>query len=64
MNTLGPHDPGGDLPKIPGGTAIAHQVEIALKIPKTSKSEVEIRWHGAASGGRRAGPGRVRSPPW
>ena len=54
---------GGDLPKIPGGTAIAYKVENALKSPKTSKPEVEIRWHGAASSGRRAGHGRVRSPP-
>ena len=57
---------GGDLPKTPGGTAIANMVENALKspeIPKTSISEVEIRWHGVTSGGRRAGYGRVRSPP-
>jgi len=26
---------GGDLPKIPGGTAIAYTVENALKSPKT-----------------------------
>ena len=54
---------GGDLPELPGGTAIAYKVETALKSPKTSKSEVEIRWHGAASGGRRAGHDRVRLPP-
>ena len=55
---------GGDLPKLPGGTAIAYKVENAIKSPKTSKYEVEIRWHGATLGGRRAGYGRVRSPPW
>ena len=26
--------PGGDLPKIPGGTAIAYKVENAIKSPK------------------------------
>ena len=53
---------GGNLRKIPGGTAIAYKVENALKSPKPSKCEVETRWHGAASGDRRAGHGRVRLP--
>ena len=44
-------------------TAIAYKVENALKSPKTYKYEVETRWHGATLGGRRAGHGRVRSPP-
>ena len=35
----------------------------ALKSSKTSQSEVEIRWHVAASGGRCAGHRRVTSPP-